>query len=287
METLVKKLIEQLRTLLKNRDEMDLDQLRYEAESLCRIYDAKSERLMNEGVFDWNGDKEFTGLNTKFERLYGECKAYDRDPRSLLAQKIDIIGLGFNDEIIKVEGEVLVAIQRTITLFIADRARKDTLEDDCEFAKILIKNKPVMQIEENKVMRIASYLQDITNSFTEYIRYYRQEGWSWSVDLIFLSQYIFEHIIEATYKISYDDSESLSFDIKDAFSYYEPDVPDSLKTASNEATPLLEDILYDIISFVETKGYERLDYESWFRPILYNIGILGMKYTLEQESIKS
>ena len=45
----------------------------------------------------------------------------------------------------------------------------------------------------------------------------------------------------------------------------------------------LESIVFDITYFIEKNDYHLCDKETWFRPILFNIALDGMLYTLEQE----
>ena len=46
---------------------------------------------------------------------------------------------------------------------------------------------------------------------------------------------------------------------------------------------IIDNIVLDITEFIEKNDYHLCDKETWFRPILFNIALEGMLYTLEQK----
>lgn len=283
MEKTMQKFIDQIKVLLINEADLDEIELIYEAKSLHERYSRYLEKLLDQDIFECDGEKELEGLYKKLERLHEiNPRAYSRDDMSHLACKLDF-GSGFDDEMQPVDDNELPLIQREITRFITNRERTDPYNDDPEFADILIKQRPSTQITNDDMMHLASYLQQLTHSFVSYIAHYRPEGWHWAVDTIMLSQYVFEHSAEATYKIiTGTEADNLSYNIRHAFTYHEPDVPSWLKKALNESVTTLEEVVTDTISYINQHDYHKLDYEAWLRPVLYNIGLGGIIFTLEQ-----
>ena len=278
--------IKELKHLLLKGQEMDIDTLQYEAESLYHFYSKRVDKLLDNGISDIEGAKEFDGLYKKLKRAYPiETTVYDRDEESCLAEELDF---GFpieEDEVRHVNEGDLTRIQRNIINFIANRSVSDPYENDPEFADILIKQKPVVYVEQYDLMEMASGLKGITTSFVQYIEYYRPARWRWGIDLIVISQYLFELMVEITYKtISGENLDDLRYDIRQAFGYHQVDVPELMERAINESVVTLEELLSDTIDYVEKHDYHKLEYEVWLRPIFYNVGILGLKFALEHHS---
>lgn len=279
-------LIKELKHLLLKGQEMDIDTLQYEAESLYHFYSKRVDKLLDNGIFDIEGAKEFDGLYKKLKRAYPiETTVYDRDEESCLAEELDF-GFPFEeDEVRYVDEDVLTRIQKNITNFIANRSVSDPYENDPEFADILIKQKPIVYVEQDDLLEMASGLKGITTSFVQYIENYRPARWRWGIDLIVISQYLFELMVEITYKtISGEDLDHLKYDIRQAFTYHKANVPELMERAINESVVMLEELLSDTIDYVEKHDYHKLEYEAWLRPIFYNIGILGIKFALEHHS---
>ena len=95
-------------------------------------------------------------------------------------------------------------------------------------------------------------------------------------------QEVFEKAAELTYAIIHGDNiETLSYDIKDAFSYFQLSVPTQFQMRLDGVVGKLDDVVLDIISFINKKDYDLCNKETWLRPILFNLALDGMLYTLE------
>ena len=56
-----------------------------------------------------------------------------------------------------------------------------------------------------------------------------------------------------------------------------------IKKNEEYVVDIIDNIVLDITEFIEKNDYHLCDKETWFRPILFNIALEGMLYTLEQE----
>ena len=262
METM----IDELKALLRNEENLDERELHYEFEQLTDRYQFEEEYSYI-----------FEGLRILYERLH---PIYNRDPYSHLAIRL-VEDLDFEDYYPQVDDD-LEDVQRAITDFIANRVKTgpEGLEGEEEF--LLVKHKPVVQITTEDAQTLFSYLKDVTIAIADFIYSHKPKGWHWAADTIAFSQFVFTHMVEATYKTVNNIDEEISANIKDVFSFYEPNVPDWLQDAVYASVHKLDDILYETIDLVESNDWYAMDYEAWLRPILYNIGIQGVLFALEQ-----
>ena len=263
METM----IDELKALLRNEENLDERELHYEFEQLTDRYQFEEEY-----------SDTFEGFRILYERLH---PIYNRDPYSHLAIRL-VEDLDFEDYYPQVDND-LEDVQRAITDFIANRVKTgpEGLEGEEEF--LLVKHKPVVQITPEDAQTLFSYLKDVTIAIADFIYSHKPKGWHWVADTIAFSQFVFTHMVEATYKTVNNIDEEISANIKDVFSFYEPNVPDWLQDAVYASVHKLDDILYEAIDLIESNDWYAMDYEAWLRPVLYNIGIQGVLFALEQK----
>ena len=260
-------------------DDMDLDEIRFEIDRLQQEFYDVTEKHLNPDEYKIEGEDAVCGLFEKFERLYGEdSQMHDnRDVESGLSIKLDWGLEGYQSQYLETE-EDPSSIQKEITTFISQRVK--TSED--EFEKPLLTGIVKTQITQGQVNSLVNNLTELSHSFTEYVDFYDKGSWNWKRDYIFIAQYVFEKAAELTYKVVFDKrSEEWSYDIIDSFSYFQIDVSEDLQEKIDGEVCKLQDILIDIMSFVERNDYNKLDKDTWFRPIIFNIGLEGMLFTLE------
>lgn len=220
------------------------------------------------------------GLFKKFDRLHGKtAKFVDRDNESRLAIKLDF-GLGDTNPPCPYSEEDCPEIQRKIISFISKRV----LSTEDVDVKPLLSGVVQTQISQEQMMYIVDNLTQISHFITDYVDCYDDGSWNWLIDSPFIFQYVFEKSAELTYLVSKgENSEGLQYDIRDAFSYFQLSVPDELQMIIDGAVETLENIVMDITSFIERGKYHLCNKETWFRPIVFNIALAGMRFTLEQE----
>lgn len=274
-----------LKALLRNEEELGERDLLDEVQLLHEDYERTLEMAERTGQCELEDEKEFDGLFIKFKRLHEfEPALYDRDSESRLACQLDF-GLGFYDKECPFSEDELDGIQKSITVFMARRAKEDPLESDPELAETLLTGVPRHKMDEDDLMKIVENLTRLTHDFVDYISAYNPEGWHWAVDCILISQYIFEKMVELTYmKAKGENLDDYYYDIREAFAYYETNIPVQLQKQVNESVLLLEDVVNDTINYIDSKDFYTCNYEVWLRPIFFNIGIDGIEFTLEQDN---
>ena len=266
--------------LLKaDSDGMDLEEIRFEIDRLQQEFEVITEKHLNPDEYKIEGEDAVCGLLEKFERLYGEdSQMHDnRDVESGLSIKLDWGLEGYQSQRPDSE-EDKISIQKGITSFISQRVK--TSED--EFEKPLLTGIVKTQITQGQVNSLVNNLTELSHSFTEYVDFYDKGNWNWKKDCVFIAQYVFEKSAELTYKVVFNGrADEWSYDIIDSFSYFQIDVPEDLQEKIDGEVCKLQDILIDIMSFVERNDYNKLDKDTWLRPIIFNIGLEGMLFTLE------
>lgn len=267
--------------LLKaNSEEADVEGIAFEVDRLKEEYYNKTGENMASTDSEYKEQNAVWGLFRKFERLYGENSNFvERDAKSLLAMKIDL-GFGIYTPPCPYSEEDFPDIQKKITTFISQRVK--TPEDDDSIP--LLTGVAKMQLPQEQMKYIIDNVTRISHSLTDYVDYYDDGSWNWLIDCPFIVQYVFEKAAELTYRVTLGEaSDGLEYDIREAFSYFQLSVPDTFQMKIDSVVDKIDNIVSDITDFIEKNDYHLCDKETWFRPILFNVALEGMLYTLEQE----
>lgn len=285
MEKEMLQYVNRLKSLLRNEEELGERDLLDEVQLLHEDYERTLEMAERTGQFEAEGEKEFDGLFIKFKRLHEfEPALYDRDSNSGLACQLDF-GFDFYQKECPFSEDELAGIQKSITVFMAKRAKENPCESDPEFAETLLTGVPRYKLDGDDLMNIVGNLTRLTHDFVDYISAYKPESWYWTIDCIVISQYIFEKMVELTYRKAMGENlDDYYYDIREAFTYYETNIPVQLQMQVNESVQLLEDVVYDTINYIDSKDFYTCDYEVWLRPIFFNIGVDAIEFTLEQDN---
>ena len=266
--------------LLKaDSDDVDLDEIRFEVERLQQEFYDVTEKHLNPNEYKHEGEDAVCGLFEQFERHYGEDSQMhnNRDVESCLSIYLDWGFEGSQPQNIDIE-EDSNSIQKKITTFISQRVK--TPED--EFQKPILTGIVKTQITSDQMKLLVNNLTELSHSFNEYVDFYDKGNWNWKRDFVFIAQYVFEKAAELTYKVVFDKrADEWRYDITDSFTYFQIAVTEDLQEKIDGEVCKLQDILIDIMSFVERNDYNKLDKDTWFRPIIFNLGIEGMLFTLE------
>ena len=279
MKDFIKPYYSKMKEYLQNgsSDDTDMEELEMEVKWLSDQFYLELEKRTSSDEYEFEGEHAVSGLFRKYDRFYGEFTRFiGRDPISLLAIKPI-------DDFIPIpcpySQDEFPDIQKAITMFISQRVKKTEDEDD----KPLISGKPHKKLSLDKSEFIVNNLIRISHSITDYVDYYDDGSWNGLYDCQFIIQYIFEKSAELTYAVAKGlSTNSLSYNIKEAFTYFKISVSDDLQELIDGDYAKLEDIIIDTTSFIERNNYNLCDKETWFRPIIFNFGLQGMLYTLEQ-----
>lgn len=284
MNPVIEKHIAAVKELLYQGEEMDIDELAFLVQQEEHDFEVDLERLLVPGELELEGEQIVFGLLTKLKRIYPvEPQIFERDNESLLAVNPDILGMGPQEEPCRYDSRDYPEIIQAISSFLDERSQKAEHECDEPLLHNILDPVSSMLIKDN-ASKIIKYLEGLSQDFINYINNYRPDFWNWQVDLLVLSQYVFEKAVELTISLSsgewidYED-----FDIREAFTYYELRIPVQLQNSINANVSALESIIDDVSNFIDNRGYHTCPLDVWFRALLCKVGLLGVQFALENQ----
>lgn len=257
-------------------NDTDLEELGFEVNKLREQFYHELDKRTSSDEYEFEGEHAVSGLFMKYDRFYGEHSRYiGRDPISLLAIKLTD---DFGSIPCPYSQDGFSEIQNAITTFITQRVAK--IEDKGE--NPFITGKPQTQLSQEQISFIVDILIQISHSITDYVEYYDNGNWYGLYDCLFIIPYVFEKSAELTYTVAKGlSTDYLSYDIREAFSYFKTTTSDDIQEIIDSDFEKLENIIIDTTSFIERSNYNLCDKETWFRPIVFNFGLVGMRYILE------
>lgn len=278
MEPIIEQHIAEVKTLLREGIDTDIYELEYLIEQEESDFNEDLDKMAAEEL-EVEGEEIVRGLLTKLKRIYPlEPMLYSRDSISKLAAEPDVWGLGPIEPECRYGEEQYPVIMKDLMTFISSRAR----EQKGHWKKPILCDVPNHKLTEDKAKNIVDNLGYLTRDIIKYLKYFRPDFWNWKVDIIVLSQYVFEKAAELTNRIIQSaNMADYYYDVRDAFSYYEFPIPKELQNDIDANVENLEDLILDVISHIEKKDYHTCDLEIWYRTVLLNVAMMGMQFTLE------
>ena len=282
MKSVIEKHIAAVKELLYQGEEMDIDELAFLVQQEEHDLEVDLEKSSVPGELELEGEQVVFGLLKKLKRIYPiEPQIFERDNESLLAVNPDILEMGPQEEPCRYDSRDYPEIIQAISSFLDERSQKAEHECDEPLLNNILDPVSSMLIKDN-ASKIIKYLEGLSQDFINYINNYRPDFWNWQVDLLVLSQYVFEKAVELTISLSsgewidYED-----FDIREAFTYYELRIPVQLQNSINANVSALESIIDDVSNFIDNRGYHTCPLDVWFRALLCKVGLLGVQFALE------
>ena len=236
-----------------NAEDADVGSIAFEVDRLKEEFYNETDEDVFSTDSEYEEQNAVWGLFKKFDRLHGNDSNFVvRDPESLLAKKLDL-GLGTYAPPCPFSEEDFPKIQKIIINHIIKRAK--TAEDDN--SKPLLKGVAQSELSREQMNYIVDKITRISHTLTDYVDNYDDGSWNWQIDCRFIAQYVFEKAAELTYKVAMGETpDEPEYDIREAFSYTD---------------------------FIEKNDYHLCNKLTWFYPMIFDIALNGMFYTLEQK----
>mgnify|MGYP007038188108 CR=1 FL=1 len=269
--------------LQANLGKIDIDMLAIEIDNLKEEYFDEISKIIASVDFEQFQYEDYypvEGLFKKYDRLHGIIAHYvERNLESHLAIKLDE-SYGNDVSSCPYSEDVFPEIQRTITNYISKCVKTPEVEDSTP----LLTGVAQTHLSEEQINIIVSQLTSISHCITDYVSNYDDGSWDWLEDFKFFTQYVFEKAAELTYLVANGEGpEEIQYDLRDAFSYFQLSVPEEFQMKIDGVVGKLENIVMDITQFIKQNDYHLCEKETWFRPVIFNIALEGMLYTLEQK----
>ena len=263
-----------------NTEDADVGSIAFEVDRLKEEFYNETDEDVFSTDSEYEEQNAVWGLFKKFDRLHGNDSNFVvRDPESLLAKKLDL-GLGTYVPPCPFSEEDFPKIQKIIINHIIKRAK--TAED--ENSKPLLKGVAQSELSREQMNYIVDKITRISHTLTDYVDNYDDGSWNWQTDCRFIVQYIFEKAAELTYKVAKGENcDELGYDIREAFSYFQLSVPEAFQMKLDSEVDKLNRIVLDTTDFIEKNNYHLCNKLTWFYPMVYDVALNGMFYTLEQK----
>lgn len=263
-----------------NTEDADVGSIAFEVDRLKEEFYNETDEDVFSTDSEYEEQNAVWGLFKKFDRLHGNDSNFVvRDPESLLAKKLDL-GLGTYVPPCPFSEEDFPKIQKIIINHIIKRSK--TAED--ENSKPLLKGVAQSELSREQMNYIVDKITRISHTLTDYVDNYDDGSWNWQVDCRFIVQYVFEKAAELTYKVAKgEDTDGIGYDIRESFSYFQLSVPEAFQMKLDSEVDKLNRIVLDTTDFIEKNNYHLCNKLTWFYPMVYDVALNGMFYTLEQK----
>ena len=123
------------------------------------------------------------------------------------------------------------------------------------------------ELEKGQALALAqeteSILRQFVSAFEEHSPY-KFEGY----DAGILFQYVFDKVVEVTYKVIIDVEIDTQFIPSEPFEYHEPDLPEYIQLKLTNAVGKVGHIFCRTIDFIDQKGYRSENLKDWLLPVL-------------------
>lgn len=136
------------------------------------------------------------------------------------------------------------------------------------------------ELEKGQALALAqeteSILRQFVSAFEEHSPY-KFEGY----DAGILFQYVFDKVVEVTYKVIIDVEIDTQFIPSEPFEYHEPDLPEYIQLKLTNAVGKVGHIFCRTIDFIDQKGYRSENLKDWLLPVLIVATYVGMEFAQE------
>lgn len=136
------------------------------------------------------------------------------------------------------------------------------------------------ELEKGQVLALAqetvSILRQFVSAFEEQTTN-KFEGY----DAGIIFQYVFDKVVEVTYKAIIDAEIDTQFIPSEPFEYHEPDLPEYIQLKLTNAVGKVGHIFCRTIDLIDQKGYRTENLKDWLLPVLIVATYVGMEFAQE------
>ena len=96
-----------------------------------------------------------------------------------------------------------------------------------------------------------------------------------------LFQYVFDKVVEATYKKLMGEEIDTQFNIREAFEYHEPDLPEYIQLKLTNVVGKLAIISTEILQYLGKNGLKTTDLSTWMAPYFMVAATIAIQFAQE------
>lgn len=136
------------------------------------------------------------------------------------------------------------------------------------------------ELGKGQVLALAQETESILRQFVSAFEEHSTNKFE-GYDAGILFQYVFDKVVEVTYKAIIDVELDTQFIPSEPFEYHEPDLPEYIQLKLTNAVGKVGHIFCRTIDFIDQKGYRTENLKDWLLPVLIVATYVGMEFAQE------
>ena len=132
-------------------------------------------------------------------------------------------------------------------------------------------------LENNQVLALSQETEKILIQFVQAFSNIKFERY----DSGNIFQYVFDKVVEVTYKVITDSEIDTQFIPKEVYEYHEPDLPEYIQLKLTNKVGKLGIIHCRVIDYIEKNEYRTDDLNTWLLPLLLIATFIGIEFAQE------
>ena len=134
-------------------------------------------------------------------------------------------------------------------------------------------------LENNQVLALSQETEKILIQFVQAFSKIKFERY----DSGNIFQYVFDKVVEVTYKVITDSEIDTQFIPKEVYEYHEPDLPEYIQLKLTNKVGKLGIIHCRVIDYIEKNEYRTDDLNTWLLPLLLIATFIGIEFAQEMD----
>ena len=132
-------------------------------------------------------------------------------------------------------------------------------------------------LDNDKLIALSSETEQILIKFSDAFSSVTLEGY----DSAKIFQYVFDKVVEVTYKVIFDMDLDTQFIPKEVYEYHEPDLPEYVQVKLTNVVGQILRIHSKTIDYIDKNGGRPNNQKDWLLPILLLASFIAMQFAQE------
>lgn len=138
------------------------------------------------------------------------------------------------------------------------------------------------ELEKVQMLALAQETESILRQFVSAFEEHTTNKFE-GYDAGILFQYVFDKVVEVTYKVIIDAEIDTQFIPSEPFEYHEPDLPEYIQLKITYAVGKVGQICCRTIDFIDKNDYRTDNLNDWLLPLLVVATYIGMEFAQEMD----
>ncbi len=138
------------------------------------------------------------------------------------------------------------------------------------------------ELEKVQMLALAQETESILRQFVSAFEEHTTNKFE-GYDAGILFQYVFDKVVEVTYKAIIDAEIDTQFIPSEPFEYHEPDLPEYIQLKITYAVGKVGQICCRTIDFIDKNDYRTDNLNDWLLPLLVVATYIGMEFAQEMD----